>query len=91
MINLHKRMLLTTRRGSNPQPPDLQSDAHPSEPPRPVGVRTVKNQISQQNRSLISAFESNLNSSNTDGSFTMAYSNSFLSPYKILPIAKENK
>ena len=35
--------------------------------------------------------QSNLNSSNTDGSFTMAYSNSFLSPYEILPIAQENK
>ena len=29
--------------------------------------------------------------SNTDGSFTMANSNWFLSPYKILPIAQENK
>ena len=35
--------------------------------------------------------QSNLNSSNTDGSFTMAYLNSFLSPYEILPIAQENK
>ena len=35
--------------------------------------------------------QSNLNSSNTDGSFTMANSNSFLSPYEILPIAQENK
>ena len=35
MINLHERML-PTRRGSNPQPPDLQSDAHPTEPPRPA-------------------------------------------------------
>ena len=33
----------------------------------------------------------NLNSSNNDGSFTMGYSNSFLSPYEILPIAQENK
>ena len=24
------------RRGSNPQPPGLQSDAHPTEPPRPA-------------------------------------------------------
>ena len=32
-----------------------------------------------------------LNSSNTDGSFIMANSNSFLSPYEILPIAQENK
>ena len=29
--------------------------------------------------------------SNIDGSFTMANSNSFLSPYEILPIAQENK
>ena len=35
--------------------------------------------------------QSNLNSSNTDGSFTMANSNSVLSPYEILPIDKENK
>ena len=35
--------------------------------------------------------QSNLDGSNTDGSFTMANSNSFLSPYKILPIAQENK
>ena len=35
--------------------------------------------------------QSNLNSSNTNGSFTMANSNSFLSPYEILPIAQENK
>ena len=27
----------------------------------------------------------------TDGLFTMANSNSFLSPYEILPIAQENK
>ena len=37
------------------------------------------------------ALQSNLNSSNTDGSFTMINSNSFLSPYEILPIAQENK
>ena len=35
--------------------------------------------------------QSNLNSSNTDGSITMANSNSFLSPNEILPIAQENK
>ena len=34
--------------------------------------------------------QSNLISSNTDGSFTMADSNSFLSPYAIHPIAQEN-
>ena len=35
--------------------------------------------------------QSILNSSNTDGSFNMANSNSFSSPYEILPIAQENK
>ena len=33
----------------------------------------------------------NVNGSNTDGSFTVDDSNSFFSPYKILPIAQENK
>ena len=35
--------------------------------------------------------QSNLDGSNTDGSFTMANWNSFLSPYEILPTAQENK
>ena len=35
--------------------------------------------------------QSNLDSSNTDSSFTMANSNSFLSSYEILPIALKNK
>ena len=35
--------------------------------------------------------QSNIDSSNTDGTFTMANSNSFLSPYEILPIVQENK
>ena len=35
--------------------------------------------------------QKNLDSSNTDGSFTMPNSKSFLSPYKILPTAQENK
>ena len=35
--------------------------------------------------------QSNLNSSNTNGSFSMANSNSFSSPYEFLPIAQENK
>ena len=35
--------------------------------------------------------QSNLDGSNTDGSFTMANSNSFLKTYEILPIAQENK
>ena len=33
--------------------------------------------------------QSNLNSSNPDGSFTMADSNLFLSPYEILPMLKK--
>ena len=33
----------------------------------------------------------NSNGSNQDGSFTLDDSNSFFSPYKILPIAQENK
>ena len=33
----------------------------------------------------------NLNGSNTDGLFTLDDSNSFFSPYKIFPIAQENK
>ena len=40
---------------------------------------------------MLDAIQSDLNSSNTDGSFTMPNSNSFLSPYGILPIAQENK
>ena len=32
-----------------------------------------------------------LNSSNTDGLFTMADSNLFVSPYENLPLAQENK
>ena len=35
--------------------------------------------------------KSNPDGSNTDGSFTMANLNSFLSPYEILLIAQENK
>ena len=40
---------------------------------------------------LLFILQSNLNSSNTNGPFTMANSNSFLSPYEILPLAQENK
>ena len=40
---------------------------------------------------LLIHIQLNLDISNTDGSFTMAYSNSFLSPYEILPIDQENK
>ena len=37
------------------------------------------------------SIQSNLNSLNTDGSFAMANSNLFSSPYEIDPIAPENK
>ena len=37
------------------------------------------------------ALQLKLDGSNTDGSFTMANSNSVLESYKILPIAQENK
>ena len=36
--------MLPTSAGSNPRPPDLQSDAHPTEPPRPAsfwGHKTI--------------------------------------------------
>ena len=42
-------------------------------------------------RTLKKIIQYNLNGSNTDGSFTVNDSNSFFSPYKILPIAQENK
>ena len=35
--------------------------------------------------------QSNPDGSNTDGSFTIVDSNSFFSPYEILPIAQKNK
>ena len=38
-----------------------------------------------------SILQYNLNGSNTDSSFTVDESNSFFSPYKIFPIAQENK
>ena len=40
---------------------------------------------------IIQRIQYNLNGSNPDGSFTVDDSNSFFSPYKILPIAQENK
>ena len=40
---------------------------------------------------LPNTIQYNLNGSNTDGSFTVDDSNYFNSPYKILPIAQENK
>ena len=50
-----------TWRGSNPRPPDHQSDAHPTEPPRPacdvmviVPKRGVKKQEGQLRRCKVS-------------------------------------
>ena len=40
---------------------------------------------------LQTELQSNLNSPNTDGSFTIANSNSFLGPYEILLIAQEKE
>ena len=40
---------------------------------------------------LLYQIQTNLDISNTDGSFTMANLNSFLSPYEILPIALKSK
>ena len=40
---------------------------------------------------VLSLIQYNINGSNTNGSFTVDDSNSFFSPYKILPIAQENK
>ena len=59
-------------------------------------MRTAKAQISITSVDTIERIkeeqiQSNLAGSDTDGSFTMANSNSFLSPYEILPVAQENK
>ena len=40
---------------------------------------------------LLQLIQSNLNNSNTAGSFTVANSSSLFSHYEILPIAQENK
>ena len=40
---------------------------------------------------LVFTIQYNLNGSNPDGSFTLDDSNSFFSPYKILPIVQGNK
>ena len=47
----------------------------------------------KQNTAFQLAFyiQYNLKGSNPDGSFTVDDSNTFFSPYKILPIAQENK
>ena len=48
--------------------------------------------ISEKHYNVVGIYcESNLNSWNTNCSFTMANSNLFLSPYEILLIAQENK
>ena len=45
----------------------------------------------EDNKQFISNIPRNFNGSNTNGSFTVDDSNSFFSPYKILPIDQENK
>ena len=55
--------------------------------PKPTGSTDVWLSVQYLSKAVL---QSNLNISNTDGSFTMANSNSFLSPYEILPIAQEN-
>ena len=52
-----------------------------------TGFKSQRNSSSSFRKQI----QSNLNSSNTDDSFTMANSNSVLSPYEILPIDQENK
>ena len=50
-----------------------------------------RDSIYYTHRPRFEELQSNLDSSNYDGSFTMANSNSFLSPYEMLPLAQENK
>ena len=56
---------------------------------QPNSIDTDKFSKLSNRKSLESVLQTD--GSNTDGSFTMANSNSFLSPYEILPIAQENK
>ena len=56
-----------------------------------MGRNDVGKRLCRKFFSEIKSLQLNLNSSNTDGSFTMVNSNSFLSPYEILPLAQENK
>ena len=51
-----------------------------------IRPKRIDNNISPQKH-----IQSNLDGSNTDSSFTMANSNSFLSPYEILLKVQENK
>ena len=59
--------------------PVSRTNLHGPKAVRPIGVR------------LCIDVQYNLNGSNPDGSITPHDSNSFFSPYKILPIAQENK
>ena len=52
-----------------------------------VGCQSTACMILKNKNLLLLLLQSNLDSSNTDGSFAIANSNSFLSPYEILPIA----
>ena len=61
----------------------MRFPTHP--PPLPPPCTSLSGTLVQKQ------LQSNLDSSNTDGSFTMANSNLFLRPYEVLPIAEENK
>ena len=64
------------------------SPQHKGNKQEKVDWKKTRNQCSLSLRKP-AQIQSNLNSSNTNGSFTMANSNSFLNPYEILPIAQK--
>ena len=96
MINLHERMLPTS---AGVEPATFWSPvgrhiqlSHRGGPffclTWPICILcSIHSSISKK----VKHIQYNLNGSNTDGSFTMDDSNSFFSPYKILPIAQVNK
>ena len=53
MINLHEKILSILSRPSNPQLPDHQTDAHPTEPKRPA-LDVLANDVLENLRSKIS-------------------------------------
>ena len=59
--------------------------------PQPRTLQDLGTVLQEDWRRISNHIQSNFNSSNTDGSFTTANSNTVLSPYEILTIAQENK
>ena len=55
------------------------------------GIKDSMSFIAFSPCSRANVIQANLNSSNTDGSFTVVDLNSVLSPYEILPITQEHK